>query len=116
VYPYIKAVENLSRCSYEGRKNDFDELVLMSGGTVVKQMPDTSDKVDGNLCPLLVSLGSETNVNTEGDADFLKKLYNRTKGLIGSIKLSQESVTTPEKKPESAIPNKEEAKKKEAPA
>jgi len=70
VYPYIKAVENLSRCSYEGRKNDFDELVLMSGGTVVKQMPDTSDKVDGNLCPLLVSLGSETNVNTEGDADF----------------------------------------------
>lgn len=80
VYPYLKAVENLSRCTFEGKKNSFEELVFVSSGTVIKQMPDTSDKVDGDLCAHMVSLGSETNVNTEGDADFLKKLYNRTKG------------------------------------
>jgi hypothetical protein len=55
VFPYIKAVEGLSRCSFEGKNTGVEELVLVSSGTVLKEMPDTSDKVDGSVCGELVS-------------------------------------------------------------
>jgi len=90
IYPFLKALENLSRCNYDGKKNDFEELTLVSSGTVIKEMPDTKDKVDGNVCPHLLSFGSETNVNSEGDSEFLTKLYKRQKNLIAQIKKSQE--------------------------
>ena len=89
----------MSRCNYDGKKNDFEELTLVSSGnlnfskilgTVIKEMPDTKDKVDGNVCPHLLSFGSETNVNSEGDSEFLTKLYKRQKNLIAQIKKSQE--------------------------
>ena len=59
----------------EDKSNNQEELVMVSGGSMLKEMPDTSDKVDGSVCEMMVSLGSETNINTEGDAVFLNKLY-----------------------------------------
>ena len=59
--------------------------MLVGGGGVLREVSDTSGGVGGEVCGGLVGWGSEVNVNSEGDAVFLGKLYRRMKGIVGKL-------------------------------
>ena len=81
IYPFLKKIEKQTRCSQKG-ENKFHSIDNFHAGKDVMKVPESAEKVDGTSCPYMMSFGSETNTNTEGDAKFLKELFIRSNGLV----------------------------------
>jgi len=84
VYPYLKLLEVLSRCDKNGKIKDKIETLTFNSSSLLRmeQLPDDSKDLKDPICSKMVSFGSRTNVNSEGDGHYLKALFMRTNKMF----------------------------------
>jgi hypothetical protein len=80
--PFLKAAEILTRCSVDGELSDVDESLVWAMEGKFTEAGDyeraEGESVDGVVCGKLGTFGGSVNPHAEGDALYLKKLYQRS--------------------------------------
>ena len=88
IYPYLRHLEPLVRCSPDG---DFDDGLEKLKMRVVKPIDgEVQEKLSLGQCEKSITFGVKMNYNSEGDPHFLKKLFRRARKYFDLAQLVEE--------------------------
>ena len=94
IYPYLRHLEPLMRCSPDG---DFDtnlEKLKMRSTNPIND--EIQEKFSLGQCEKSLTFGTRMNYNSEGDPHFLKKLFRRARKYFDFAQLIKEEKTRSE--------------------